>query len=246
MCGVSLFSDGEILLPTSPRSLAQRLCSRRAPDIKRTSTKLTCTVIFISVAVDECKRPNRAADFTAILAASHRAMAHASKRSAFMCTTNTPESGERSPECNLNDHLDDLARNLPRPGPEVQQMMDPEAVSQLLATGCCRNHCLAQFTDPAQVLCLRQPLFSMSRSERRIYHANNPSVRAHALERNPHPKLFLLTDSELRNICIKAYRGLMCIPKNETWTKILEDARSTDAAAHEVRTRTCCAALMLR
>lgn len=74
----------------------------------------------------------------------------------------------------------------------------------------------------------------MTREKRRVYHASNASVRAHAWRRNAHDELWIREDPEQRKMCAKAYRALMCVVGDSTWTSVLADARTADPAAHEV------------
>lgn len=136
--------------------------------------------------------------------------------------------------CDFTEHEDELAAMLPQAGVEAQRMLDRTAVQQTLARRCCKKHCLGNF-DVEEVLKFREPFAAMTRKERRIYHANNPSLQEHAGNTYVRSEVFLHGDAQRRAICISAYRELMGITKGETWMKILANARSRVPALHEVR-----------
>jgi len=136
-------------------------------------------------------------------------------------------------------------------GAEAQRMLNRTDIDHMLDRGCCCKGCIAKFDDDergclsqfniSDVVDLREPLLHFSRMERRIYHAQNESVRAHAQRVQEEgsaamrSKLFILNDGKQRRVCVAGFKALMHINKPETWRDILCDARSERPRAHEVR-----------
>ena len=110
--------------------------------------------------------------------------------SARKHTLDSDEDDPTPTKCQFTDHQTQLEEHGKKRGPEVMKMMDEEAVRIMLSQGCCQKNCLGQFPDE-EVIDFRSPLFDMTREKRRVYHASNASVRAHAWRRNAHDELWI-------------------------------------------------------
>jgi hypothetical protein len=127
----------------------------------------------------------------------------------------------------------------PEQGLELAALMNTATIATALQMRCCSRDCVAPFRGKEdEVLELRQPLFSKSRSGRRVYHALNPSVRQHARAvkegTNTKEPLYIERDIRKHRLCVTGYQRIMGIGSEDMWHPLLEDAGYEDPAMDEV------------